>query len=217
MKLSQNACPSLRFRTVLSSLSCGCWSNPEEFGPVADPGRCCPCRRFSQELVQTAHADKINSLAFPVGLSDVFATSSFGCVRVWHLPTCRELLRISMPNLDCKCVAFAPDGKSIVTGWSDGKIRAFGPQTAKVLYTINDAHHKAVTAIAVTSDSSRIISGGDEGYVRMWKITSKSQTMVASMKDHKVSAQRLHVCTRVRVGAARPCNQPATRQWFSFF
>lgn len=55
------------------------------------------------------------------------------------------------------------DGKTIISGWSDGKIRGFGPQSGKLMYTINDAHHKAVTAIAVTSDSARIISGGEEG------------------------------------------------------
>lgn len=55
------------------------------------------------------------------------------------------------------------DGKSIISGWSDGKIRAFGPQSGKLLYMINDAHHKAVTALAVTSDSKRVISGGEEG------------------------------------------------------
>jgi WD40 repeat protein len=59
------------------------------------------------------------------------------------------------------------DGKTIISGWSDGKIRGFGPQSGKLLYTINDAHHKAVTAIAVTSDSNRIISGGEEGELHM--------------------------------------------------
>ena len=33
-----------------------------------------------------------------------------------------------------------PDGKSIISGWNDGKIRAHGPQTGKLLYTINNAH-----------------------------------------------------------------------------
>jgi WD40 repeat protein len=33
-----------------------------------------------------------------------------------------------------------PDGKSIVTGWSDGKLRAFTPQKGKLLYLIKDAH-----------------------------------------------------------------------------
>jgi hypothetical protein len=42
-------------------------------------------------------------------------------------------------------------------------VRAFGPQSGKLLYTINDAHHKAVTAVAVTPDAGRIITGGEEG------------------------------------------------------
>jgi hypothetical protein len=37
----------------------------------------------------------------------------------------------------------------------------------QLLYTINDAHPKAVTAIACTSDSTKIISGGEEGQVRL--------------------------------------------------
>ncbi len=120
--------------------------------------------------------------------SEVFATAGMGYIRVWHLATCRELLRIAVPNLECFCVSFATvrveagsapiccccsaasvpmpvtgrlrqhtpafcalqDGKSIVSGWSDGKIRAFGPQSGKLLYTIHDAHQKAVTAIACT-------------------------------------------------------------------
>lgn len=88
-----------------------------------------------------------------------------------------------------------PDGKSIISGWSDGKIRAFGPQSGKLLYTILDAHTtvrifffftfqvkrkrsmhfiqlfyyhayvQGVTAIYGTSDSTRIVSGGKEGQV----------------------------------------------------
>lgn len=85
------------------------------------------------------------------------------------------------------------DGKSIVSGWSDGKIRAFAPQSGKLLYTINDAHHKAVTAIASTSDSSKIISGGEEGMVRVWRIGRQSQTLEASMKDHKSSVNCIKI------------------------
>lgn len=141
--------------------------------------------RLKEELIQTAHADKINGLAFPHEYSDVFATCGVGYIRIWHLTTCRELLRITVPNLECFCVAFTTDGSSIISGWGDGKIRAFGPQSGKLLFTINDAHQKAVTAIASTSDSSKIISGGEEGMVRVWKLGRTSQALEASMKDHK--------------------------------
>ena len=33
------------------------------------------------------------------------------------------------------------DGKQVLTGWSDGKIRVFGPESGKELYSLHDAHH----------------------------------------------------------------------------
>lgn len=77
------------------------------------------------------------------------------------------------------------DGSVLLSGWSDGKIRAFGPQSGKLLFTINDAHSKGVSALASTSDSSKLISGGQEGMVRVWRMGKQSQTLEASMKDHK--------------------------------
>ena len=77
------------------------------------------------------------------------------------------------------------DGKSILGGWNDGKIRAFFPQSGKLMYVINDAHIHGVTSITTTSDCSRIISGGAEGEVRIWKIGRQTQMMEASMKEHR--------------------------------
>lgn len=77
------------------------------------------------------------------------------------------------------------DGKSIVSGWNDGKIRAFLPQSGKLLYTINDAHINGVTAIASNKDSNRIVSGGMNGEVRIWKLGKQSQTIEASLKEHR--------------------------------
>jgi hypothetical protein len=71
--------------------------------------------RFEEQTVQTAHSDKISGLAFPDQYGEVFATCSLGCIRVWHLKGCRELLRISLPNLECRCITFAP-----VSYWMSG-------------------------------------------------------------------------------------------------
>lgn len=106
-------------------------------------------------------------------------------IRVWNAKNRQELLRIQVPNLECNCVAFMNDGKSILSGWSDGKIRSFLPQSGKLMYLINDAHIHGVTAITTTSDCQRIISGGNEGEVRVWKIGKQTQIMEASMKEHR--------------------------------
>jgi cilia- and flagella-associated protein 52 len=99
----------------------------------------------------------------------VFVTAAFAELRTWHIHTSRELLRIKVPNVGCGCVAFSADGTAILSGWSDGKIRAFGPQSGKLLYTI-DAHLKAVKAVAATHNPQRLVSGGEDGMVRIWEV-----------------------------------------------
>ena len=106
--------------------------------------------------------------------------------------------------MECNSVCFSPSGKSIVSGWSDGKIRAFGPQSGKLLYVINDAHKitglkkisgalVGVTAIAMTNDGSRIVSGGSDGQVRVWQISPSTQTLVARMKEHKATINSIDI------------------------
>ena len=76
-------------------------------------------------------------------------------IRVLNAKNRQELLRIQVPNLECNCVVFMNDGKSILSGWNDGKIRSFYPQSGKLMYLINDAHIHGVTAITTTNDCQR--------------------------------------------------------------
>lgn len=148
---------------------------------------------FEHELRNTCHFARINDIAFPHNYSELFATCSKSDIRVWQSKNRNELLRIQVPNLECLCVCFARDGKSIISGWDDGKIRAFRPQTGKLMYAINDAHRNGVTAITTTADCKRIISGGQGGQVRVWAIGRQTQKMIASMKEHKGAVN----CVRV--------------------
>lgn len=128
----------------------------------------CNSDTIQPELRNTCHYEHINDIAFPAGYSDLFATCSVNDIRVWNANTRQELLRIEVPGLECYTVKFMNDGRSILSGWNDGKIRAFLPQSGKLLYAINDAHNHGVTALAPTNDCSRIVSGGMEGEVRIW-------------------------------------------------
>ena len=57
------------------------------------------------------------------GYSDVFVTSSKNDIRVWNTNTSKELLRITVPNMDCNAVVVTVDGKSIVSGMLNIKER----------------------------------------------------------------------------------------------
>ncbi|VDM31234.1 unnamed protein product [Hydatigera taeniaeformis] len=125
---------------------------------------------FEHELINSCHYSPINDIKFPENCSDLFVTSSYEDIRVFHTPSQQELLRINIPNLVCFTIDIAKDGTSIVSGWDDSRIRAFYPETGRLMYTVNDAHKKGVTAIAATADGGRLISGGGEGQVRVWQV-----------------------------------------------
>lgn len=50
------------------------------------------------------------------------------------------------------------------------QVRAFYPESGRQMFEIVDAHKQGVTALAVTSDSGRLVTGGGEGQVRVWQI-----------------------------------------------
>lgn len=107
-------------------------------------------------------------------------------VRVWDARRCVELVRITVPLSRCLCLLFAPDGRSIVSGWSDGSIRAFSPQTGTRLLVINDAHAGGVTALCCANDSRTLVSGGEAGHVRVWALEGRGVSrLLASMKEHQ--------------------------------
>ena len=114
---------------------------------------------FEPNLLHTSHADSVTDICFAwqvaqrlfssrlIFLSSreasiLFGTSSANDVRIWNAKTGKELLRIAVANMVCNAFTIAHDGRSIVTGWNDGKIRMYTPETGKLMYIINDAHNE---------------------------------------------------------------------------
>ncbi|XP_068631955.1 cilia- and flagella-associated protein 52 [Battus philenor] len=150
-------------------------------------------KKFAVTLVVTCHRCAINDIAFPRGMSGVFATAGSGSVRVWCLETACELLRLVVPNFTCSAVLFSGDGKSIVTAWNDGNIRAFTPLTGRLIYCIFNTHNKGTSALDMTSDGRTLISGGCEGQVRVWDIKPECQSLKKVLKEHKSPVSAIQV------------------------
>ena len=58
------------------------------------------------------------------------------------------------------------DDDSVVAGWKDGFIRAFDRTNGNKIWEIANAHRGSVTA--VYADANYILSGGQDGAVRVW-------------------------------------------------
>ncbi|RYH31397.1 hypothetical protein EON65_02715 [archaeon] len=141
------------------------------------------------ELKTSCHVGSVNDVAFPEGCPDLIVTSSRGDIRIWNTRARQELLRIQVPNLECLCTLVSPSGSTILSGWDDGKIRAFFPESGRMRFVIPDAHTERVTALAIADNDARspwrIVSGGAEGRVRIWNVTSSHQAMIVSLKEHR--------------------------------
>ena len=149
--------------------------------------------KLETQLRGTGHTVPVSDVCFPHGTSDLFLTAGGNDIRVWHTVKRTELLRIQVPNLIVNCIAISNQGTTIVSGWDDGKVRAFSPETGKLQYTINDAHAESVTSVAMTSDGKRLVTGGKDGRVRVWAVGGKGQVMEMSFKEHKKEVTSIRI------------------------
>lgn len=159
---------------------------------------------FDPKLQETCHYGEIYDVKFPRDCSKLFVTASEEEIRVWNAQEKQELMRIRMPNLSCHAIDITISGSNIISAWSDGKIRSFYPESGKVSFTIQDAHSEEVTSLANCNDNDqlgswRLVSGGKDGRVRVWKITKSHQVMIHNMKEHNGAVNA--VC----------CNKEGTR------
>lgn len=139
---------------------------------------------FELKLLKTCHTSAVYDIAFPYNFSVVFATASHQTIRIWSTTKMQELLRIMVPNFTAAAVIFSRDGKSIISGWNDGIIRAFTPLTGKLIYSIANAHNKGCSALSISSNGRILVSGGCEGQIRIWKIESHIQSLIGVLKEH---------------------------------
>jgi len=136
------------------------------------------------KMLVSAHYSVVNDISFPKCFSEVFASCNYEDVRIWNSVAMRELVRINVANMTCQAVIFSTDGRSVISGWNDSHIRTYTPQSGSPLWVIHHAHLRGVSALAITSDNRRLISGGDEGQVRVWSLCPQQMTPIGIMKEH---------------------------------
>ncbi|XP_055688187.1 cilia- and flagella-associated protein 52 [Lutzomyia longipalpis] len=138
---------------------------------------------FDVKLLKTCHTGPVFDVAFPHNFSGVFATASFESLRIWSVRRMQELLRIVVPNFTASGVVFSHDGKSLLSAWNDGALRAFTPLTGRLAFAIPNAHNKGCSALAAAALGGLLVSGGLEGQVRVWSV-ARTPTLLGVLKEH---------------------------------
>jgi WD40 repeat protein len=106
-------------------------------------------------------------------------------VILWDLQSGAEIRRfIGSAEGTSGDVAFAPDGKTILTGNSDGTARLWDIQTGQELRRFT-GHASAVEAVAYSPDGQYVLTGSDDGTARLWDVDYHQTIRYLCTKLHR--------------------------------
>jgi WD40 repeat protein len=88
-------------------------------------------------------------------------------VRLWDVKTGTEIRPFGGHMDAVSCLAFAPDGKTVVSGSKDTTVRVWDARTGRErrCYT---GHQQAITAVAFSPDGKVVASGDAANVVHLW-------------------------------------------------
>ena len=136
------------------------------------------------------HFKAVKCVAFAPESSDKFATASTdSTLRIWDAGD-YTVVTTAIINKDAgapSCLVYSLD--MLVSGWQDGRIRAHCVDSGDPLWLIDNAHRGGVTALTLSHNQRFIITGGEEGEVRVWEL--RTRELVSHLKEHNMPVRSI--------------------------
>ena len=127
------------------------------------------------------HTKDVRRVAISPDGKQLLSASFDGTVRLWDLATGKELKRFDGPGNFVESVAFTPDGRRAVCSFGPGSAETTyddDPRCSLKLWDLATGkeikqfkgHGGPVLCLAVSRDGRQLISGSQDGTMRLWEI-----------------------------------------------
>ncbi|OAX40415.1 WD40 repeat-like protein [Rhizopogon vinicolor AM-OR11-026] len=111
------------------------------------------------------------------------ATGGENAVKIWDAITAELLSTLKHENpAQVWCIALSPNGKTIVSGSSDGAVRLWNVESEKAIAEWA-GHPDIVRSLRWSADGERVISGSYDGMTRVWNVES-GKIVLGPIKAH---------------------------------
>lgn len=114
------------------------------------------------------HIGAVTSVAFAPDGRRAATGSRDGSIRVWHVASGREMLRIEETGHPITAIAFTPDGLLIVSCSEDGALRLWDTETGWAAQELTSSGGWLLS-VAVSPDGRKVVCGGKNN-LTLWSL-----------------------------------------------
>jgi WD40 repeat protein len=142
-------------------------------GSIDATARLWDCKNGNEIFCFKDHNSGVHSVAFSPDGRYALSGGEDGSIRMWSVETGKEIVCFSVHLTGVTCVAFSPDGRLALA--AVGKSIFLYDTNSGVLSMQLDGNKGRIPRAAFSKDGLRLISGSDDGIVRLWDLESGNQ------------------------------------------
>ncbi len=113
------------------------------------------------------HVGRVNSVSLRSDGLEAASGGTDGTVRVWEMPTGKQLVTLLGHTDKVHCVAYHPGGMFLASAGSDRTVRLWNAGTGEEVAVLS-GHDGPIVALAFSPDGKSLASAGDDKTILIW-------------------------------------------------